>query len=243
MITSSNSPRGDLVVRTIDRRATQRALTAAGIGGILTAGLFGLSLNSATSPAAAASGSTAYGVIATGIDKKSANSGSVSGSSFSASGISTETHPGYARATVGSLTVGGHAIGSITVTCEQGVTTVSHSGTAAETPFFHPVYGKGGGPSAVGVTVTITGAQGKVNQTVSAAGVSCDKAATPPPTSGPPTGSPTTPPTGNPTGRPTSKPGPAPTKTTKPGKTTAGRAPDSDAKPVTPKPGHHAVTG
>jgi len=234
MNTTSNSPRGDLVVRSLDRRASQRALTATGIGGILAAGIVGLSLSTAASPAAAAAGSTAFGVQASGVDNKSANSGSVSGTSFSASGISTETRPGYARATVANLTVGGQSLGSITVTCEQGVTTVSHSTSAAETTFFHPHYGTGGGPSATGVTVIITDAKGTKSQTVSAAGVSCDKSTT----------SPTSTSSARPTGHPTSTPGhPPTTKTTKPSKTAAATTPDIDATPVAPKPGHHAVTG
>jgi len=140
---------------------------------------------------------------------------------------------------VGSLTVGGKAIGSVTATCEQGVTKVSHSGSAQSTQFFHVSFGAGGGSSATGVTVTITDAKGKVSQTVTAAGVSCDKATTPP-TGEPPTSEP---PTGKPTPDPTGKPGPKPTKTTTHGKTGAGKAPDKDAVPVKPKPGHHAVTG
>lgn len=229
------------MVRT-ENRATQRAMTAAGIGGILAAGIVGLSLSTSASLAAAASGSTAYGVTAKGVDNMSANSGSITGSSFSASGISTETRPGYAKATVGDLIVAKQAIGSVTAICEQGVTKVTHSGGATSTEFFHVSFGAGGGPSATGVMVTITDRSGKESQQVTAAGVSCDKATTQPPTSEPPTGKPTTPPTGQPAS-PTSKPGQQPTKTTKPGKATTSKAPDKDAKPVAPKPGHHDVTG
>ncbi|OXM44266.1 hypothetical protein CFP71_40650 [Amycolatopsis thailandensis] len=228
------------MVHTLDRSSTRRALVAAGVGGVLAAGVLGVAASTTAAPAAAA-GSSAYGVKASGIDNRSANSGSVSGTSFSASGISAESRPGYAKATVGSLTVGGKALGSVTATCEQGVTKVSFSGGAQSTKFFQVVPGKGGGSSVVGVTVTISDAKGKVSQTVSAAGVSCDKATTPPNTQ-PPTGKPD--PTGKPS--PTGKPGPtgkpAPTgKLT--GKLGTGKAPDKDAKPVKPGPGHHAVTG
>jgi hypothetical protein len=230
------------VVRTIERRATQRALTAAGLGGILAAGIVGITLSTPVSPAAAASGSTAFGVRASGTANLSADSGSLSDPKVSATGISTETSPGYAKASVGSLTVGGVSIGSVSATCKQGVTTVTHSGSAQETPFFHVAFGKSGGASATGVTVTITDAKGKVSETVRAAGVSCSTADTPPPTSEPPTSQPAPPtsrPTGLPTGAPTSKPGKHPTATTKP---KTAKTPDKDATPVAPKRGHLAVT-
>ncbi len=234
------------MVRTIERRATQRALTAAGLGGILAAGIVGFTLSTPVSPAAAASGSTAFGVRATGTASLSADTGSLSDPKVSATGITTETSPGYAKASVGSLTVGGVSIGSVSATCKQGVTTVTHSGSAQDTPYFHVVFGKSGGASATGVTVTITDAKGKVSETVRAAGVSCSTADTTPPTSEPPTsrpGPPTSRPTGAPTTRPTrptSKPGQHPTATTKP---KTAKHPDKDATPVTPKPGHLAVTG
>ncbi|WP_410570389.1 hypothetical protein [Amycolatopsis sp. cmx-4-61] len=223
------------MVRTIERRATQRALTAAGLGGILAAGIVGFTLSTPVSPAAAASGSTAFGVRATNTVNLSADSGSLSNPTVSATGISTETSAGYAKASVASLTVGGVSIGSVSATCKQGVTTVTHSGSDQDTKFFHVHFGKSGGPSATGVTVTITDKNGKVSETVRAAGVSCSKADTEPPTSEPPTGQPTPP-----TGAPISKPGTHPTATTKP-KTT--KTPDKDATPVAPKPGHLAVTG
>ncbi|MFI5591257.1 hypothetical protein ACIA5G_39825 [Amycolatopsis sp. NPDC051758] len=231
------------MVRTIERRATQRALTAAGLGGILAAGIVGISLSTPASPAAAASGSTAFGVRASNTVNLSADSGSLSNPTVSATGISTETGAGYAKASVSSLTVGGKAVGSVSASCKQGVTTVSHSGGDQDTPFFHVHFGKSGGPSATGVTVTITDKSGKVSETVRAAGVSCDKASTQPPTGEPPTSKPAPPtgrPTGVPTGAPTSKPGKHPTATTKP---KTAKTPDKDATPVTPKPGHLAVTG
>jgi len=223
------------VVRTsLDQPSTRRALVAAGV---LAGGLVGFTA-STSMPVAVAAGSSAYGIQASGIDNKTANSGSVSGTSFSASGISTETRPGYAKATVASLTVGGKAIGSITSTCEQGVTKVAFSGSAQSSKFFEVVPGKGGGSSVVGVTVTIKDRTGKKSQTVSAAGVSCDKATTPP-TTQPPTGKP------DPTGKPTGKPGTALPETGKPGtgKPGTGKKADRDATPVPPRPGHHAVTG
>lgn len=235
--------RGDHVVHTLDRPATRRTFVTAGIGGILAAGVIGVTA-STTAPPAAAAGSTAFGVRATGNENKAANSGSVSGMSFSASGISTETRPGYAKATVGSLTVGGKALGSVTATCEQGVTKVTFSGSAQNTKFFQVVPGKGGGPSVVGVTVTITDAKGTKSQTVAAAGVSCDKATTPP-TTQPPTGKPNTTGTPAPTGKPTGKPATPTQGAGKPGtgKPGPGKTPEKDATPVPPRPGHHAVTG
>jgi hypothetical protein len=231
------------VVRTIERRATHRALTAVSLGGILAAGIVGITLSTPASPASAASESTAFGVRATDTVNLSADSGSLSNPTVSATGISTETSAGYAKASVASLTVGGVSIGSVSATCKQGVTTVSHSGSDQDTKFFHVHFGKSGGPSVTGVTVTITDKNGKVSETVRAAGVSCSKADAEPPTSEPPTGQPTPPSgrsTSHPTGAPSSKPGKHPTATTKP-KTT--KTPDKDATPVAPKPGHLAVTG
>jgi hypothetical protein len=223
------------VVHIAHRVTTRRVLAAAGVGGVLAAGITGTVLSSSASPAAAASGSIAFGVQASGNDHQSANSGAVTGGSFSAEGISTQTGPGFAKASVASLTVDHTKIGSVSAACEQGVSKVTHSGATQNTPFFHVTFGKDGGRSTVGVTVTITDRKGTVSQTVRAAGVTCDKeeeGTTPPPTSAPHTG--------NPTGHPTSAPGHHPsTKVRTPG----GKTSDRDATPIAPRSGHQAVTG
>lgn len=224
---------------------TRRVLTAAGLGGVLAAGGVAAVLVGPAGQAAAAPGSSAQGVrvSGTGVDARAADSGSISGSgsgtSWSASGISTETRAGHARAAVGSITVGGQSIGSVTATCDQGVTTVQHSGNAQDTSYFHVSFGRSGGPSATGATITITDRHGRASFTLIASTVSCSET-TGPPGSQPPTGKPT-PPTGHPAPQPTHRPGH--TTPSKPGRTAPKHVPDHEATPAPLQHGHAPVTG
>lgn len=221
-------------------------LTATAAGGILAAAIT-TSIHDSDIQPLAAEASSAYGAAATGTDpaspKPSVSSGgairSASGSNsgaagtFSATGITVRAGAGMAEARVGNVTVAGESFGSVTATCRNGITSVKHSGKKSSKPNVNVAYGSGGGPSATGITVTITGAGDETAQTITAAVVRCGKG-TPPPTSSEPT---------------PDEPQPSPDKD----EPTRGDSaqPDTDTEPgdapIAPTPrlreGHHPVTG
>jgi hypothetical protein len=161
--------------------------------------------------------------------------GSVSGMGWSATGITVKAGTGTAEATVGAVTVAGRAIGSVSATCRDGVTSYAHGGSPASDERLKIRFGGG-----AGAVIEIVGAGGKPSQTITIAVAKCGKATTPPT-------SPTPPPTSTPPGAPTGTPPPggtptsgAPTSTPKP----SGRQRTAPPAPApTPKPGHYVVTG
>lgn len=172
-------------------------LAAIAAGGALAASICGLvgSADAATPPTtgAAPSTSTAYGAAATGADPVSPSptvsssgaiktgSGDVSSpaGTFTASGISVRAGAGIAESRVSSLTVAGETFGPISTTCRDGVTKVAHNGEKATSKNLSVAYGSGGGPKAVGITVTITGAGEQDAQTITAAVAQCGKGSPP----------------------------------------------------------------
>lgn len=224
-----------------NRRTAQPLLAAIGAGGLLAAAITGLTTTANADIAlAAADVSTAYGAAASGTDPASPSpsvssggavktaSGSNSGKAgtFSATGITVRAGAGIAESRVGNLTVAGESFGSITATCSNGVTKVSHSGKKPSKPNMKVAYGSGGGPKATGITVTITGAGDEGAQTVTAAVVSCGK--------------------GTP---PSQTPAPGDNPADSPGDGTSSDTPhgDADDSGTAPAPdlhtGHHPVTG
>jgi len=221
-------------------------LYAAAVGGVLAASLCLVGRADATTPAppnavGAQSSSSAYGAASTGADPVSpspsvSSSGAVKSSSgtvsspagtFTASGITVRAGAGIAESRVASLTVAGETFGPISTTCRDGVTKVAHNGKEASAKNLSVSYGTGGGPKAVGITVTISGAGDQDAQTITAAVANCGK--------------------GNPPGGDTD---PAPNPDDQPGntpKSDESASEDSTTNEQAPAPRlhthHHPVTG
>ncbi|WP_020498864.1 hypothetical protein [Sciscionella marina] len=153
------------------------------LAGTLLASLFaaGISMTAnATSDSSTSNvrpASTVTGVDGSGIDHGHAGHGDASGKSgsYKATGIHTGRGRGWADASVDNLTVGGKSLGSVHVTCRQGVTHVKHGRKVESTPTMHVDYGKDGGPSTTGISATITDTRGRVAQTVRFGSVSCQR--------------------------------------------------------------------